>query len=70
MVTIVVDCANDGKSFLIDEVVLLCAQVVAPRYSNYAEAWETGVRRIYSVSGQVAHHLRFASFVLSTYRER
>jgi len=26
--------------------------VVAPRYSNYAEAWETGVRRIYSVSGQ------------------
>jgi starch synthase len=26
--------------------------VVAPRYSNYAEAWETGVRRIYSVAGQ------------------
>ncbi|XP_073386022.1 granule-bound starch synthase 2, chloroplastic/amyloplastic isoform X2 [Physcomitrium patens] len=26
--------------------------VVAPRYSNYAEAWETGVRRIYNVGGQ------------------
>jgi hypothetical protein len=34
--------------------ICLRPQVVAPRYSNYAEAWETGVRRIYSVAGQVA----------------
>nr|XP_024360271.1 granule-bound starch synthase 2, chloroplastic/amyloplastic-like isoform X2 [Physcomitrium patens]PNR30461.1 hypothetical protein PHYPA_026777 [Physcomitrium patens] len=26
--------------------------VVAPRYSNYNDAWETGIRRIYNVSGQ------------------
>lgn len=41
---------------MIVDVILHRAQVVAPRYSNYAEAWETGVRRIYNVAGQVAHY--------------
>ena len=41
-----------------------CPQVVSPRYSNYAEAWETGVRRIYNVAGQVAHHLSNGYFVI------
>lgn len=37
-------------------VTCLCSllQVVAPRYSDYAEGWETGVRRTYSVMGQVS----------------
>ena len=45
---------SNGGSLL--NVVRFYPQVVAPRYSNYAEAWETGVRRIYNVSGQVVHH--------------
>ncbi|KAG0564735.1 hypothetical protein KC19_8G135300 [Ceratodon purpureus] len=36
--------------------------VVAPRYSNYAEAWETGVRRIYNVAGQDMEVGYFHSF--------
>jgi starch synthase len=31
----------------------LCwVQVVAPRYSNYLDAWETGIHKRYNVSGQ------------------
>ncbi len=26
---------------------------MAPQYTNYADAWETGIRNIYNVSGQV-----------------
>ncbi len=33
---------------------LWCVQVVAPRYSSYADAWETGIHKIYNVSGQVS----------------
>ncbi|KAG0600329.1 hypothetical protein M758_11G024900 [Ceratodon purpureus] len=36
--------------------------VVAPRYSNYEEAWETGVRRIYNVAGQDMEVGYFHSF--------
>ncbi|CAK9275792.1 unnamed protein product [Sphagnum jensenii] len=33
--------------------VLFWEQVVAPQYTNYADAWETGIWKIYNVSGQV-----------------
>jgi hypothetical protein len=32
---------------------LYWVQVVAPQYSNYLDAWETGVHKRYNVSGQV-----------------
>jgi len=33
----------------------LCwVQVVAPRYSNYVDAWETGIHKRYNVAGQVS----------------
>ncbi len=36
----------------------LCwVQVVAPQCSNYLDAWETGIHRTYSVSGQVSNLL-------------
>jgi len=34
--------------------VLFWDQVVAPQYNNYADAWETGIWKIYNVSGQVS----------------
>jgi hypothetical protein len=34
--------------------VLFWEQVMAPQYTNYADALETGIRKIYNVSGQVS----------------
>lgn len=46
--------------------ILILSQVVAPRYGNYAEPQDLGVRKGYKVDGQVCSSYNTFYFILVT----